>query len=124
MDWQENKPGTSMAGEPGSAGTGAIERGAEVYEKARQTAGEAYEKTSEAVGEAYEKTSKAVTGAYEQAVGYGRENPAMMTLIAFGIGLGVGLLLASSARRPHYGYRSFAEPVVDAISGLARDYLR
>jgi ElaB/YqjD/DUF883 family membrane-anchored ribosome-binding protein len=116
MDWQENKPGVSMAGEPGS--------GESAYETAKQTAGEAYEKTSEAVGEAYEKTSKAVTGAYEQAVGYGRENPATMTLIAFGIGLGVGLLLASSARRPHYGYRSFAEPVVDAISGFARDYLR
>lgn len=111
---QKDKPGTSMAGGPGS--------GAEVYEQAKQSASEAYQKTSEAVGEAYEKTSKAVTGAYDQAVGYGRENPALMTLIAFGIGVGVGILLSTSLRRSPS--RSFTEPIVDAISAFASDYLR
>ncbi|MDI6851975.1 MAG: hypothetical protein QME75_00020 [Deltaproteobacteria bacterium] len=116
-----NSKDIPMAGEPGSAGS-MSEHGEEVYEKARQTAGEVYQKTTEAVGEAYEKTSRAVTGAYEEAVSYGRENPAMMTLIAFGIGVGVGLLLASSMRRPRYG--GFAEPLIGAFQDFARDYLR
>jgi ElaB/YqjD/DUF883 family membrane-anchored ribosome-binding protein len=111
----------TMAGEPGSTGS-AYERGEEAYEKTRQTAGEAYQKTTEAVGEAYEKTSRAVTGAYEEAVSYGRENPALMTLIAFGIGMGVGLLLASSMRRPRYG--RFTEPLIGAITDFTSDYLR
>lgn len=118
MDLQE-KMGTSMTGASAEA---AVERGKEAYEKAQQYGSEVYQKTSEAVGEAYEKTADVVSGAYEQAISYGRENPALMTLIAFGLGVGVGLLLASSVRQSRY--RSLTAPIVDAISDFANDYLR
>jgi ElaB/YqjD/DUF883 family membrane-anchored ribosome-binding protein len=114
-------PEMSMAGEQGSVGAD-LESREKAYEKARESAGEAYEKTSEKLGEAYEKTSRAVTGAYEEAISYGRENPALMTLIAFGLGMGVGLLLAGSMRRPRYG--GFTEPIIGAFQDFARDYLR
>jgi ElaB/YqjD/DUF883 family membrane-anchored ribosome-binding protein len=98
------------------------ERGQGPYEKAQQLGTEAYHQTSEALGQAYDKTADVVSGAYNQAVGYGRENPATMTLVAFGIGVGVGLLLAGTLS-PSRG-RSFTEPIVNAISDLARDVLR
>lgn len=96
--------------------------GVEAYEQAKQPAKEAYQKTAEAAGEVYEKTSRAVSGAYEQVVSYGQENPALMTLVAFGLGVGVGLLLASSVRRSRS--RGFTEPIVEAIQDFASDYLR
>ena len=99
-----------------------MERGPGPYEKAQQVGSEAYQRTSEALGQAYDKTTDVVSGAYDQAVSYGRENPATMTLVAFGIGVGVGLLLAGTLS-PSRG-RSFTEPIVNAISDLARDVLR
>jgi ElaB/YqjD/DUF883 family membrane-anchored ribosome-binding protein len=116
-----NPQDTSRTGEPGLAGT-VRERGAEAYEKAQQTASQAYQKTAEAAGEAYEKTSRAVGGAYDQAVGYGRENPALMTLVALGIGVGLGFLLASSLRRSNPG--SITEPIVDAVHDFASGFMR
>jgi ElaB protein len=52
---------------------------------------------------------------------YGRENPGKITLIAFGAGLGLGLLLASSRRSRSTRY---AEPVVNALSDIALEYFR
>jgi hypothetical protein len=108
-------------------GTGTtMERGKEVFEKAQQYGSEAYQRTTEAAGEAYDKAAGAVSGAYDQAISYGRENPATMTMVAFGIGVGVGLLLAGTLgqSRSQYRFRSVAEPVVNAISDIARDYLK
>lgn len=62
-----------------------VERGTEAIKQAKQQASEAYEQTSQRVSEQYGK-----------AVEYGHENPSLTTLIA--IGVGVGLLLASSVR--------------------------
>jgi ElaB/YqjD/DUF883 family membrane-anchored ribosome-binding protein len=89
----------------------AMETGKDVYDKAQHMA-----------QEGYHKTSQAVSGAYESAVSYGRENPATMTLIALGIGLGVGLLLGAGLRRPRQG--SFTTPIVDAVYDMVNDYLR
>jgi ElaB/YqjD/DUF883 family membrane-anchored ribosome-binding protein len=96
----------------------------DVYEKAKEMAGEGYEKASEKVGEAYRKTSQAMSGAYESGAGYVRENPGMTTLIALGVGIGIGFLLASGVRRPHYGYSRFTEPIVDAIYDMVGNYIR
>jgi ElaB/YqjD/DUF883 family membrane-anchored ribosome-binding protein len=117
MDPQESF-GTSMAGSVGET----MEKGKEAYEKAQQYGSEAYQKTSETLGQAYDKTAKAVGETYDQAMAYGRQNPALMTLIALGIGVGVGLMLAGSVRRTRT--RSFSEPIVEAISDFASEYLR
>ena len=60
------------------------ERGAEVISQAKQKVSEVYNQANKNVGEQYEK-----------AVDYGRENPGITTLLAFGVGVGVGLLLVS-----------------------------
>lgn len=73
-------------------------------------------------GEAYEKTSRAVSGAYDQAVSYGRENPALMTLIALGLSVGIGMLLASSLRRSSSG--SYTSPIIDAVHDFASNLFR
>ncbi len=61
------------------------ERGAEIIDQAKQK-----------VGEAYEQANKRMSEQYEKAVDYGRENPGLTTLIALGLGVGIGLLLANS----------------------------
>lgn len=94
----------------------------DVYEKAKEMAGEGYEKASEKVGEAYKKTSEVMSGAYESGTSYVRENPAMTTLIALGVGVGIGLLLASSMQRPRYS--RLTSPIVDAVYDMVNDYIR
>jgi ElaB/YqjD/DUF883 family membrane-anchored ribosome-binding protein len=61
------------------------ERGAEIIDQAKQKAGAAYEQANQRVSEQYEK-----------AIDYGRENPGITALLAFGLGIGVGLLLVGS----------------------------
>jgi ElaB/YqjD/DUF883 family membrane-anchored ribosome-binding protein len=87
-----------------------VNRGAEAYEQARQ-----------GVSQAYDRTAQAVTETYDQAMTYGRENPGKITLIAFGAGFGLGLLLAGSRRSRSTRY---AEPLVNALSDIALEYFR
>jgi ElaB/YqjD/DUF883 family membrane-anchored ribosome-binding protein len=89
------------------------DNGAEVINQAKQKAGEVYDQANKRLSEQYEK-----------AINYGRENPGKTTLIAFGVGVGVGALLVSnfSAMR---GRRSrMVEPVMRAASTLARELFR
>jgi ElaB/YqjD/DUF883 family membrane-anchored ribosome-binding protein len=101
----------------------ALEKGKDVYDKAQEMAQQGYQKASEKVGTAYRRTSEAMSGAYDSGVGYVRENPAMMTLVAMGIGVGVGFLLGASLRRPARTGR-FTTPIVDAVYDMVADYLR
>ncbi len=71
----------------------ALKRGAEAYGQAEQAVSDTYDKTSEKVGETYEK-----------ARSYSSDNPGKTVLIALGIGVGLGLLLGASTRRPHKGW--------------------
>ena len=75
---------------------------------------------SQAVSDAYDKTSEVVSDSYDQAMSYGRENPAKMTLIAFGIGVGVGLLLVAGSRGSRSG--RFTQPLVHALQDIAGEY--
>ena len=91
-------------------------RGAEIADQTRQ----AVDQTKEVLSEAYDKTSKSVNATYGQAMEYGREHPGQLTLIAFGAGIGIGLLLAST-----FNSRSRLMPsVVDALSGIATEVFR
>lgn len=106
----------------GTTTTGATSTGKDVYEKASQMAGEGYQKASEKAGEMYRQTSETMSDAYESGASYVRQNPGMTTLIALGVGVGIGLLLSSSMRRPRY--QKFTEPIVDAIYDMVNDYVR
>src|SRR5919204_5598395 len=90
--------------------------GAEIRDQTKQ----AMDQTKEALSEAYDKTSKTLDATYGQAMEYGREHPGQLTLIAFGAGIGIGLLLAST-----FSSRSrIMPPVVDALTGIATEIFR
>ena len=57
---------------------------------------EVINQTKQQVSDAYQQTSKSVSEQYAKAVDYGHENPGITTLIALGVGVGIGLLLAGS----------------------------
>ena len=88
------------------------ERGAEFADKAKQT-----------VTEAYDKTSQTLNEGYGQAVGYGRENPGKTVLIAFGVGLGIGVLLTNTMS-PRSRAGRIVPPVMNALSDIAAQLFR
>jgi len=116
-----NKP----AGVQGrTTGTSPTQGGAQAAtQRAVDTAQNAYEQTKQVVTDAYGKTTEVLGNTYDQAMTYGRENPGKLTLIAFGAGIGVGVLLASG-----FGGRSrtnrIAEPIVGALSQVAMEFFR
>jgi hypothetical protein len=90
-------------------------------DQTRQVVIDAYDKTSEVLSNAYDKTSEVLSNTYDKTLTYGHQNPGTLTLISFGAGIGIGLLLASSL-----GGRSrtsrIAEPAVNALSQLALEF--
>ncbi len=81
------------------------------------------EQTRQSVSEAYDRTNRTLNDTYEKAMDYGRENPGSMTLIAFGAGIGVGILLAS-AYSPRTRAGRIVPPVMNALSNLAQELIR
>jgi ElaB/YqjD/DUF883 family membrane-anchored ribosome-binding protein len=91
------------------------ERGAEALDQAKRKAGQVYDQANKSLNEQYGK-----------AMEYGRENPGKMTLIAFGVGVGVGvgLTVSGSHSAPHSRRRRMVEPVMNALSSIARELFR
>ena len=89
------------------------DRGAEIIDQAKQKAGEVYDQANKRLSEQYEK-----------AIGYGRENPGKTTLIAFGVGVGIGALLVSNFSASRSRRSRVVEPVMRAVSTLARELFR
>jgi ElaB/YqjD/DUF883 family membrane-anchored ribosome-binding protein len=115
---------SSKSANPQGTGTSKTQGGAQAAtQRALDTAQNAYEQTKQVVTDAYGKTSEALSNTYDQAMTYGRENPGKLTLIAFGAGIGIGVLLASG-----FGGRSrtsrIAEPIVGALSQVAMEFFR
>ncbi len=81
-----------------------------------------YEETKRAMGHAYERSTRAIGETYDQALEYGRHNPGKAALIAFGIGIGVGMLLLGSGRRSRVS--RYGEPIVNALSNMALEFVR
>lgn len=77
------------------------------------------------VTDVYNRASKGLTESYTQAVDYGRENPGTTTLIAFGAGIGIGLLLAGSVGSSRNSRTSrILPPVMNALTEIAREVFR
>lgn len=68
-----------------------------------------------------DRASRVVSDGVDQVVAYGREHPTQFTLIAFGAGVAVGLVLASGARRRRSHY---PEIVINALAKTAAEYFR
>jgi ElaB/YqjD/DUF883 family membrane-anchored ribosome-binding protein len=89
------------------------DRGAEIINQAKRKAGEAYDQANKRLSEQYEK-----------AINYGRENPGKTTLIAFGVGVGVGALLVSNFSASRSRRSRMVGPVMKVVSTLARELFR
>jgi ElaB/YqjD/DUF883 family membrane-anchored ribosome-binding protein len=88
------------------------ERGAEIIDQAKRK-----------VGRAYDQANRGLSEQYERVIDYSRENPGTATLIAFGAGVGVGLLVAGRFNvRPRRN--RMVEPVMNALSTLAYNLVR
>jgi ElaB/YqjD/DUF883 family membrane-anchored ribosome-binding protein len=85
---------------------------------------EVMDQTKQAVTQAYDKTAETLTQTYSQAMDYGREHPGKLTLIAFGAGIGIGLLLAGGFSGGRSRTSRIAEPAVDALSRIALEFFR
>jgi ElaB protein len=108
-----------------SSGAGGAGQASSAPQRAREMASDvssgvqnAYDQTVKAVSEAYDKTSEVLTNTYDQTMTYGRDNPGKLTLIAFGAGIGIGVLLASGLGGRRSNNR-FTEPIVNALSQVA-----
>lgn len=95
----------------------------ENFEQAARKGEEMYEKTRENVTEAYDRASRSMQATLDQAVDYGRNNPGTATLIAFGAGVGVGLLIASNLNSRSRSQR-MVPPVMKALSDIALEFFR
>lgn len=82
----------------------------------------AYDETRRAMSQAYERSSRAIGETYDHALDYGRHNPGKAALIAFGIGIGVGMLVLGSGRRSRVS--RYGEPIVNALSNMALEFVR
>ena len=126
--------GSPSSGSPGSGGspTGQSSGGypsqttgsAPQRAKEQNTGGgqSTYDQTLQSVTDAYGKTTEVLTKSYDEAMSYGRENPGKLTLIAFGAGIAIGLLLSNSGGRSRTN--RIAEPVVNALSQVAMEFFR
>ena len=88
------------------------ERGAEFADKAKQT-----------FNEAYERTSHVVNDSYGRAIDYGSEHPGQTMLIAFGVGVCVGVWLSSNVSSRSRSSR-IVPPVMNALSEIAAEMFR
>jgi ElaB/YqjD/DUF883 family membrane-anchored ribosome-binding protein len=97
--------------EKGTALSAQIERGEKIVHDVKET-----------MTEAYDRTARTLNDGYSRAVDYGRSNPGKTSLIIFGAGLGVGLLLANTGSRNRK--RRIVTPVMNALTDIASQVFR
>ena len=79
----------------------------------------------QAVNEAYQQATTSVNETLGQAKEYSRENPGTATLMAFGVGVGVGVLLASGVlSQGRSRSQRIVSPVMTALSEIAGELFR
>jgi hypothetical protein len=75
------------------------------------------------VGQVYNQANRNLNEQYERVIGYGRRSPGKATLMAFGAGVGLGLLVAGSINARRRRSR-LIEPVMNALSALTCNLIR
>jgi ElaB/YqjD/DUF883 family membrane-anchored ribosome-binding protein len=111
------EPNLDREKEAASAETGQQSK-ATAAQRAREQVSDVVEQAKQTVSSAYGKTAETLSQTYNQAIRYGRENPGTTALIAFGAGVGIGLLLAGVVM-PRNRYSRIVPRVVDALSDIA-----
>ena len=91
---------------------------------AGERASETMDQAKRKVGELYESANRSLNQQYDRAISYTRENPGTTTLIAFGAGVGVGMLLLSNLSSSRSRRSRVIEPVMNAVSTLASELFR
>jgi len=92
--------------------------------KVGERASETMDQAKRKVGELYDSANKSLNQQYDRAVSYTRENPGTTTLIAFGAGVGVGMLLIGNLTSSRSRRSRVIEPVMNAVSTLATELFR
>jgi ElaB/YqjD/DUF883 family membrane-anchored ribosome-binding protein len=95
-----------------------------VKQQAGEKASETMDQAKRKVEELYDSANKTLNQQYDRAVSYTRENPGTTTLIAFGAGVGVGMLLLSNLSGSRSRRGRVIEPVMNAVSTLASELFR
>lgn len=108
---------------PGGPTASAPTRARDEASNIKDRASEVVDQTRQAVTNAYEQTTQALGNTYEQARTYSRQNPGTAMLVAFGAGVGLGIILASGLTGRSRMSR-IAEPIVGALSQVAMEFLR
>lgn len=85
---------------------------------------EVVDQAKQAVTDVYNRASKSLNESYSQAVDYGRENPGKTTLIAFGAGIGIGLLLAGNFNSSRGRTGRIVPPIMNALTEIATEIFR
>ena len=92
------------------------------FESTVKRAPEFYSNARRAVGDAYSKTTRMASQAYTQSKAYSMDNPGKAILMAMGIGVGIGFLLAANSRRSRVD--RIGRPVIDALASIGREFFR
>src|SRR5262245_42287063 len=71
----------------------------------------------------HEQSSYSLNKTWEQVMNYSRENPGKSTLIAFGVGVGVGLLMVNGFTTRSRSER-IVPPLMNALSEIASALFR
>jgi hypothetical protein len=74
-------------------------------------------------GQIYNQVNRNLNEQYERVLGYGRRSPGKATLIVFGAGVGLRLLVAGSIDAQRSRGR-LIEPVMNALSALTCNLIR
>jgi ElaB/YqjD/DUF883 family membrane-anchored ribosome-binding protein len=95
-----------------------------VKDQVGERASETMDQAKRRVGELYDSANRSLNQQYDKAMNYTRENPGTTTLIAFGAGVGVGMLLISNLSGSRSRRSRVIEPVMNAVSTLASELFR
>lgn len=123
--------GASIAGQASGSATqqsrypnaGSPQQGTDEWSEMKDRGAEFADKAKQTVSEVYDKTSRTLNEGYGQAIDYGRENPGKTVLIAFGVGVGMGLLISNSIS-PRSRAGRIVPPVMNALSDIAAQLFR
>ncbi len=74
----------------------------------------------EKLSDAYERTSEATSRAYNEALSRASENPGLSALVCFGVGVSVGLWVASMTR----SRSSFRDRIMPVLAGAVADAVK